>query len=167
MGYHDQVFKKPEFTKISDVIWEIPKSFKQGMQVPARVYASKQLIDKMDLHVWDQITNVAALPGIVNYAYCMSDGHSGYGFPIGGVAAFDAETGIISPGGIGFDINCGMRLVLTNLTINDVKPHLKPLVDSLFKAVPAGVGSKGFLKINKEEFKKMVEEGANWCIDND
>jgi len=100
-------FKKPEFKKISDVIWEIPTSFKNGMRVPARMYATKKLIDEMDLQVFDQITNVATLPGIINYAYCMPDGHSGYGFPIGGVAAFDVEKGgVISPGGIGFDINC-------------------------------------------------------------
>ena len=110
-------FLKPEFTKISDVIWDLPLAFKQGMRVPARIIATKKLIDAMDLQVYDQISNVAALPGIQKFAFCMPDGHSGYGFPIGGVAAFDVnEGGVISPGGIGFDINCGMRLVLTNLT---------------------------------------------------
>lgn len=96
--------RKPEFKKITDVIWEIAPSFKQGMRVPARVYATRKLLDEMDLQVYDQLTNVATLPGIVDYALCMSDGHSGYGFPIGGVAAFDPEdNGVVSPGGVGFD----------------------------------------------------------------
>jgi len=94
-----------EIKKISDFVWELPISFKKGMRVPARIIASEKLIKEMDAGVFDQISNVATLPGIVNYAYCMPDGHWGYGFPIGGVAAFDVENdGIISPGGIGFDI---------------------------------------------------------------
>ena len=92
--------------KVTDFIWEIPTSFKQGMNVPARIYASKKLLDAMDRGVIDQVTNVACLPGIQKYAFCMPDGHWGYGFPIGGVASFDVDTGVISPGGIGFDINC-------------------------------------------------------------
>ncbi len=156
----------PNFVKkVNDVVWEIPKTFKQGMRVPARIYATEKLLKEMDDAVFQQITNVATLPGITNYAYCMPDGHSGYGFPIGGVAAFDANEGVISPGGIGFDINCGMRLVLTNLTYNDVKPHLKELVNNLFDRVPAGVGSKGFVKLNPQEFKEAVEGGAKWCVE--
>jgi tRNA-splicing ligase RtcB len=159
-------FKKPDFEKVSDVIWDIPMSFKPGMRVPGRIVATKNIIDQMDLQVYDQITNVATLPGIINHAYCMADGHSGYGFPIGGVAAFDKDNGVISPGGIGFDINCGMRLVLTNLTYDQVRPKLKPLVDALFERVPAGVGSTGFVKLTKPEFRKVVEEGAEWAIRN-
>src|SRR3990172_2697340 len=132
--------------RISDVIWEIPQTYKQGMRVPARIYATEKIMQNMDAAVFDQLTNVATLPGILKYAYCMPDGHSGYGFPIGGVAAMDAETGVISPGGIGFDINCGMRLVTTALTYSEVKPKLKELVDQLFHRVPAGVGSSGFVK---------------------
>jgi len=97
---------KPNFKKISDFVWEVPQDFKKGMRVPARVFASRKLLDEMDLQVYDQLTNVATLPGIVGHALCMPDGHSGYGFPIGGVAAFDAKEGVISPGGVGFDINC-------------------------------------------------------------
>ncbi|MBI2543344.1 MAG: RtcB family protein [Candidatus Aenigmarchaeota archaeon] len=137
------------------------------MNVPARIFATKKIVDAMDLQVYDQITNVANLPGIQKYAFCMPDGHSGYGFPIGGVAAFDPdENGVISPGGIGFDINCGMRLVLTNLTYDQVKPHLKAIVDKLFERVPAGVGSTGFVKLTKDQFRKVVEEGAEWALDN-
>lgn len=166
MSFEQKEFKKPEFTKITDYIWEIPTSFKEGMKVPARIYSSKKLLDAMDLHVYDQITNVATLPGIVNHAYCMPDGHSGYGFPIGGVAAMDINNdGVISPGGIGFDVNCGMRLITTTLTMQDIKPHLKQIVDLLFKRVPAGVGSEGFVKMNKNEFRQMVELGAKWCVE--
>ncbi len=153
-----------ELKKISDTIWEIPKTYKEGMRVPARIFATEKLLKEMDDGVIDQITNVATLPGIINYAYCMPDGHWGYGFPIGGVAAMDPETGVISPGGIGFDVNCGMRLVVTNLTYDEVKPHLKLLVDKLFARVPAGVGSSGFVKISQDEFRQAVEQGARWCV---
>ncbi len=156
----------PEFRKISDVVWEIPTSYKKGMKVPARIYASEKLLKEMDTGVFNQVTNVACLPGIQKFSYCMPDGHWGYGFPIGGVAAFDADEGIISPGGIGFDINCGMRLVTTNLTIKEVQPRLRELVDNLFKSVPAGVGSKGFVKVTAQQFKEMMAVGSNWCIDN-
>ena len=152
--------------KKSNTVWEIPSSYKQGMNVPVRIYATKQLLKYMDHQVIDQITNVATLPGIINYAYTMPDAHSGYGFPIGGVAAMDLKEGVISPGGIGFDINCGMRLVLTNLTYNDVKPKLRELVDQLYNKVPAGVGGAGFVKINKSEFKDITEMGSTWCIEN-
>lgn len=159
-------FRKPEFTKITDYIWEIGTDYKQGMRVPARIYASKALLDGMDMHVFDQITNVATLPGIVNHAFCMPDGHSGYGFPIGGVAAMDVvENGVISPGGIGFDINCGMKLIRTDLTLQDVKPKIHELLDGLFKQVPSGVGSKGFVRLDAQEFRKVVEEGSRWCVD--
>jgi tRNA-splicing ligase RtcB (3'-phosphate/5'-hydroxy nucleic acid ligase) len=151
--------------RVAETIWEIPKSAKEGMQVPARIYATEKLVREMDEAVYDQVTNVATLPGIAEYALCMPDGHFGYGFPIGGVAAMDVDHGgVISPGGIGFDINCGMRLVLTNLTEDEVRPRLKTLVDQLFVRVPAGVGSTGFLKISKQEFRKVVEEGARWCV---
>jgi tRNA-splicing ligase RtcB len=154
--------------RISDTIWEIPVSYKEGMRVPARIYGTEQLIKEMDAGVFDQVTNVATLPGITKYALCMPDGHFGYGFPIGGVAAMDIEQGgVISPGGIGFDINCGMRLVVTNLTYKEVKPHIKQLVDNLYKQIPAGVGSKGFVNISHNEFRRVVEQGARWCLDND
>ncbi|WP_254566908.1 RtcB family protein [Oscillatoria sp. HE19RPO] len=151
--------------RISDYLWEIPTSYKPGMRVPARIYATEQLIRDMDEAVADQISNVATLPGITQNALCMPDGHFGYGFPIGGVAAMDiAEGGVISPGGIGFDINCGMRLVVTNLTEKEVKPQIKKLIDKLYERVPAGVGSKGFVKVSRNEFRQVVQEGAKWCI---
>src|SRR3989344_6946678 len=151
--------------KLSDTEWVIPKTAMPGMNVPAKIIGTENVVAQMDMQVYDQIKNVATLPGIINYAYCMTDGHSGYGFPIGGVAAMDTETGVISPGGIGFDINCGMRLLTTNLTYKDVKPKLKELVDLLFQRVPAGVGSKGFVKLKASEFREVIEEGAKWCLE--
>src|SRR5919109_1232220 len=149
-----------QLKRISDTLWELPVSFKTGMHVPVRLYGTEPLIRAMDEAVYQQISNVATLPGITKYALCMPDGHFGYGFPIGGVAAMDVhQGGVISPGGIGFDINCGMRLVVTNLTYDDVKPHLHTLVDRLFERVPAGVGSTGFVKIPKIEFRRVMEEG--------
>src|ERR1700758_1840729 len=154
--------------KISDTVWELPATYKQGMRVPARIIATEKLVREMDEAVYQQISNVAMLPGITRHALCMPDGHSGYGFPIGGVAAMDVlEGGVISPGGIGFDINCGMRLVITNLTIDDVKPHLHRVVDRLYERVPAGVGSHGFLKLSRQDFRDVVEQGARWCVERD
>ena len=154
--------------KISDTIWELPRTYKDGMRVPARIIATEKLVREMDEAVYQQISNVATLPGIARYALCMPDGHSGYGFPIGGVAAMDVhEGGVISPGGIGFDINCGMRLITTNLTLEDVQPRLKEIVDRLFQRVPAGVGTHGFLKLSHNEFRDLVEQGARWCVERD
>ena len=150
--------------RISDTVWELPRGYKEGMLVPARIFATEKLIREMDAGVFDQVTNVACLPGIVNYAYCMPDGHWGYGFPIGGMAAFDPATGVISPGGIGFDINCGMRLITTSLTLDEVRPRLKELVDMLFYRVPSGVGSTGFLRLSQDEFRDVIEEGSGWCL---
>src|SRR5437879_1733582 len=157
-----------EIEKISETVWELPATYKQGMRVPARIVATEKLVREMDEAVYQQISNVATLPGIARYALCMPDGHSGYGFPIGGVAAMDVhEGGVISPGGIGFDINCGMRLVTTNLTLDDVKPRLKEIVDILFARVPAGVGGHGFLKLSRDDFRDLVEQGARWCVEHD
>ncbi|MBW3018784.1 RtcB family protein [Candidatus Woesearchaeota archaeon] len=156
----------PKFERAGEVMWDIPTSYKEGMRVPARIFASEKLLKEMDLAVFDQISNVANLPGIVGRAMCMPDGHSGYGFPIGGVAGFDVQKGVISPGGIGFDINCGMRLVTTNLTVDQVKPRIKELVDHLFEKVPSGVGRGGFVKVDKETFDEIMIKGAKWCIEN-
>ena len=156
----------PPMKKVSDVVWEVSPDYKKGMNVPARIYASEKLLKEMDEGVFAQVTNVACLPGIQKYAYCMPDGHWGYGFPIGGVAAFDLERGVISPGGIGFDINCGMRLIKTDLTVKEVQPKLRELVDALFKSVPAGVGAKGFVHLTQNQFKDLMVQGVSWCIEN-
>ncbi len=149
---------------VGEYVWEIPPSEKPGMLVPARLYASEALLAQFDPGVFEQVTNVACLPGIVRAALCMPDGHWGYGFPIGGVAAFRTDTGVISPGGIGFDINCGMRLLRTRLSEAEVRPQLPALIEALFRAVPAGVGAHGFLKLDDAAFREVMVEGAGWCV---
>ena len=155
-----------QMKKIQEGVWEIPKTEKDGMRVPARIFASEKLIEIMDKGVFEQVTNVACLPGIQKQALCMPDGHWGYGFPIGGVAAFSTKDGMISPGGIGFDINCGVRLIRTDLTLDEVKPKMEILMDTLFKLVPAGVGSTGIVKLNSNTFREVMTKGVDWCIEN-
>ncbi len=152
--------------KIDDYIYEIPADAKKGMNVPARIYASEALINDMDEAVFTQITNVATLPGIIGEAACMPDGHSGYGFPIGGVSAIDPETGIISPGGIGFDINCGVRLLSTNLTYDEVHPKMKEIVDAFFRGIPSGVGSHGIVSLSSGKFDDAMTGGIEWGVKN-
>ena len=152
--------------RVSDTVWEIPMTYKAGMRVPARILATERLLKEFDDGVIDQLTNVAMLPGIVGHAFCMPDGHWGYGFPIGGLAAMDVDTGVISPGGIGFDINCGMRLCLTNLTYDEFRPRLREVVDRLYERVPAGVGATGFVRLSRDEFRTVAEQGARWCLKN-
>ncbi len=156
----------PQLKQIAPAVFELSRDFNPGMRVPARVLATEKLLSTLEPAVFQQIANVAKLPGILKYAFCMPDGHWGYGFPIGGVAAMDTRTGVISPGGIGFDINCGMRLVMTNLTEEDVKPRIQKLMDRLFQRVPSGVGCTGFLKLSRKDFRRLVEQGASWCVAN-
>lgn len=151
--------------RLADAVWEIPKTEKSGMLVPARIYGTEKILGAMDAGVFEQVTNVACLPGIQRYALCMPDGHWGYGFPIGGVAAFDVRNGIISPGGVGYDINCGMRLIRTDLTLADVKPRLDALMTELFRMVPAGVGSKGFVNLSRRTFQDVMRKGARWSVE--
>ncbi|MDD3647689.1 MAG: RtcB family protein [Candidatus Dojkabacteria bacterium] len=155
----------PEFKKIDATTWEIPVSYKKGMRVPARIIATKKILDDMDMGVFEQVTNVATLPGIQKFSFCMPDGHWGYGFPVGGVAAFNLDEGVISPGGIGFDINCGMRIIRTNLTVKEVAPRIKDIVDRMFRDIPTGVGKKG-IRIAREELMKVATDGAGWCLKN-
>ena len=152
--------------EIDTHVWEIPVSEKEGMHVPARIYATKKILEEMDSGVFEQVTNVACLPGIQRYAICMPDGHWGYGFPIGGIAAFDQNNGVISPGGIGFDINCGMRLIRTDLTYEEVQPKMETLMTKLFQSVPSGVGTKGFLQLTSSDFEQLMCEGIDRCITN-
>jgi tRNA-splicing ligase RtcB len=150
--------------RIADCVWELPPTLRAGMRVPVRIFATEALLHAMDDAVFQQAANVATLDGIVGASMVMPDAHWGYGFPIGGVAAMDPRAGVISPGGIGFDINCGMRLVLTDLTLDEVQPRLRELVDALFRRVPAGVGSSGFLKLSDAEFTDVLAQGARWCV---
>jgi tRNA-splicing ligase RtcB len=152
--------------RVGESLFEIPVTAKKGMRVPARVYASEEMLRGMDQAVFEQVTNVAFLPGIRRYALCMPDGHSGYGFPIGGVAAIDPDEGVISPGGIGFDINCGIRLLATSLGADEVRPRLEELVNALFAAIPSGVGGEGLVRLSHTAFNRAVSEGAPWALKN-
>lgn len=156
---------KPQNLKqISDYIFEIPEDSQRGMLVPARIFATKKLIDEMDDAVFAQICNMAALPGIVKYAMCMPDGHSGYGFPIGGAAAVDPDNGVITPGGIGYDINCGVRLTATDITIGEIKPRIKEIIDRFFADIPSGTGAGALLNLNKKTMEEAVSLGAGYAV---
>jgi len=159
MGWHG------EFLKIDDYRFKIPKTHKAGMRTDGIIYASEKMLPKIkDDNAPEQVANVATLQGIVGYAMAMPDIHWGYGFPIGGVAAFDIQKGIISPGGVGYDINCGVRLLRTDLTHRDIKNKIEKLVKALFANVPSGVGSKGKIRIDEKEVKAVLQNGAQWAL---
>lgn len=151
--------------KLSENSWEIPIGHIPNMRVPGRLFASESLFEGIDPGTIDQIANVATLPGIQKYSMAMPDAHLGYGFAIGGVAAFDVEEGIISPGGVGFDINCGVRLIRTNLQKEDVVPHISKLIDELFNNVPSGVGSKSRFRASDRELDDAFLHGAKWAVE--
>ena len=152
-----------EIKKIDEWRFLIPKT--GAMRVPGLIFSSSELMPniKGDQSL-QQVVNVATLPGIVKHALAMPDIHWGYGFPIGGVAAFTMEEGIISPGGVGYDINCGVRLLTTSLLADEIRPRIKELVSALFKAIPTGVGSRGRIRLSKEEQRKVAVEGASWAV---
>lgn len=154
--------------KIDENRFKLPKSAKAGMLVDGIIYADEKLLDdiKKDKAL-EQVANVAFLPGIVNASLAMPDIHWGYGFPIGGVAATDPDSGgVVSPGGVGFDINCGIRLVRTNLRYDEVKDKVENLVHALFNAVPAGVGSKGEIRVSEKEEREIMVKGSRWAVAN-
>jgi tRNA-splicing ligase RtcB len=152
------------FSRHDETRWEIAPHGK--MRVPAVIYASEELIRAMDHKVYEQLTNVATLPGIVQAAYAMPDAHWGYGFPIGGVAAFDAELGgVVSAGGVGFDISCGVRTLHTGLTPQDVRENQKALADMLYYKIPAGLGSTGAIRLSATEMDAMLAGGARWAVE--
>ena len=151
--------------KLREHVWEIEQE--EGMRVPARVFASETLLEEIaDDRTLQQLKNTTHLPGIQKYAICMPDGHQGYGFPVGGVAGIDAETGCISPGAIGYDINCGVRMVKTNLDYGDVKGLEQELVDALYDAVPCGLGAGGVVKTDMDTIDEILEVGPRWAVDN-
>ncbi len=152
--------------KIDDYRWEIPQSYKQGMLVPVLIYASESMLG----HIWEeqvfqQVANVAFLPGIVSRSLAMPDIHWGYGFPIGGVAATRIKDGVVSPGGVGFDINCGVRLLRTNLTEEQVRPKIEQLIAELFVNIPSGLGSKGKLRVSEKELEQVLIKGSPWIVE--
>jgi tRNA-splicing ligase RtcB len=151
--------------RVSDYQWRIEPE--NGMHVPAIIFASKELILAMDDKVYQQVSNVARLPGIVNASYAMPDAHWGYGFPIGGVAAFDPQQGgVISAGGVGFDISCGVRTLHTGLSLQQVKEKQQQLADVLFENIPAGLGSTGLIHLKNRAMDDMLRGGARWAVEN-
>jgi tRNA-splicing ligase RtcB len=151
--------------KVDDLIWEVPVEYNRYMRVPARVYADESLLNMMRRDdTLFQALDITQLPGIQKYGITLPDGHQGYGFPIGGVAAFDSEEGIITPGGVGYDINCGVRLMRTDLTYKEVKPKAQELIDRIFRLVPCGVGVGGRIRVSTSQLDRAVSEGVDWAI---
>ena len=157
---------KDEIKKIKDNVYEIPGSYNKKMRASGRLYIDDESFEALEEGAVQQIVNVACLPGVYRYSIAMPDIHFGYGFPIGGVAAFNMRNGIVSPGGVGFDINCGVRLIKSNLSLEDIQDHLDELVDALFKNVPSGVGSKGKVKLSPEHINNVLDYGAEWAVEN-
>jgi len=165
MAQKGEMAQKKDFQRVDKYIWELPKDFRDDMRVPARLFSDAELFDAAfrDRTV-KQLVNTSTLPGIVNYAMAMPDFHQGYGFPIGGVAAMRADTGVISPGGVGYDINCGVRLLGTHLEQEEVAPYVRDLVTALYRACPSGVGGKGRVRVSERELNELVTRGAKWAL---
>ncbi|MDI6827832.1 MAG: RtcB family protein [Armatimonadota bacterium] len=147
--------------------WLIPRSYKPGMRTDGLIFASDELLDKIrEDQAPEQVANVAFLPGIQGKSLAMPDIHWGYGFPIGGVAAMSVEDGVISPGGVGYDINCGVRLLRTDLEQKDVEPRMQQIIDALFRDIPSGVGSEGRIRLSEHELREVMKKGAKWAVDH-
>lgn len=155
---------KEKLKKLSDYKWLIPKELRKDMRVDAVFYANQFLFDTVEDAAVEQLTNVACLPGVINPVIGMPDMHWGYGLPMGAVGVFDKDEGIISSGCTGFDINCGIHMLKTNLTVKEVKPKLQKLIDTLFKNIPCGVGSTSKLRLNRAELNEVLVEGAGWAV---
>lgn len=160
------MFNKADLEKLHANLWEIPKSFRPDMRVPARLYASEDMLDGLlqdrSLH---QLVNVATMPGIQSYSLVMPDAHEGYGFPIGGVAAFDPDEGVISPGGIGYDINCGVRLLRSELDYREIQSRLEELGTELYRSIPSGVGKHGPVSMRIKDLEKVLRGGAQRMVE--
>lgn len=157
--------QKNDFEQINDYVWELPAAYDGRMRVPARIYGNEEVFDAAfrDSSV-EQLMNVAMLPGIVKYAMAMPDMHQGYGFPIGGVAAFRYDEGIISPGGVGYDINCGVRMLASQIDYAALEPYLKDLIATIDRNCPSGVGGKGAVQLSDKELDDVLERGAEWAL---
>ena len=152
--------------RIDDYRWEIPPDYKPGMRVPGLIYASEAMLEhSWNERVFEQVANVAFLPGIVGHSLAMPDIHWGYGFPIGGVAATRVSDGVVSPGGVGFDINCGVRLLRTNLTVDEVRPEIGRLVNQLYDNIPSGLGSEGKIRVSEKELEQVLLKGSLWALE--
>lgn len=156
---------RKDFRRVDRFIWELPKETRPDMRVPARLFADAELLGAAfrDRTI-EQLLNTATLPGIVRHALAMPDFHEGYGFPIGGVAAMDVKTGVISPGGVGYDINCGVRLLASRLEQEEIAPYLQDLTTALYQSCPSGVGGKGRVRVSERELDELVTQGARWAL---
>ena len=153
--------------KIGKMKYQIEPDTSRGMRVPVTIYADEKLLEKMmSDRTIQQAINVSTIPGILGSSIVLPDGHEGYGFPVGGVAAMDAKEGMISPGGVGYDINCGVRLLRTNLNEKDVRPKLKELISDLFNSIPSGVGSKGAIRLSPSQLDEVLVKGVPWAVEN-
>lgn len=152
--------------RLDDQRWLLPQDYKKGMLVPGLIFASEQIMDIIGQdQAIEQVANVAFLPGIVKYSMAMPDIHWGYGFPIGGVAAMRVDGGVVSPGGVGFDINCGTRVLRTELTEADVRPRLRDIVNQIFRDVPSGVGGAGMVRVSRKQIDDVLVQGSGWALD--
>ena len=158
---------KKVLNKLNDHTWELPQSYKKGMLVPGKVFADDGLLEMINQdQALEQVANVACLPGIVGYSLAMPDIHWGYGFPIGGVAATDVDQGgVVSPGGVGFDINCGVRMLRTDLMESEVRPRLRQLMQTLYRQVPTGLGGGGPIRLDRKELDQVLRRGAPWAVE--
>lgn len=154
-----------KLVRIDENRLEVPIVYKEGMKTGGIIYVDRVLEQKLESEAIEQVANVATLPGIVGASFAMPDVHTGYGFPIGGVAAFDTKEGVISPGGVGYDINCGVRLLRSNIKKDRVIPQIKELVNALYNEIPAGVGSKGKIRLGYDDEKKLLTKGARWAVE--
>ncbi|MBD3359668.1 MAG: RNA-splicing ligase RtcB [Candidatus Buchananbacteria bacterium] len=156
---------KDNLNKILDYLYEIPKDYRKDMNVPVRVYTNEKMFDLItEDRSLEQAVNVATLPGILKYSLAMPDIHQGYGFPIGGVAALKWDGGVISPGGVGYDINCGVRFLTSQITKSELEPKFEKLINALYETVPSGLGKSGKLSVNQKELNQVLSEGIDWAI---
>ncbi|MCI4361189.1 MAG: RtcB family protein, partial [Thermoplasmata archaeon] len=157
----------PKLVSLDEFTFQIPIGEAEGMRVPGTLFSNRALLGAVEGDPSLQpVANVATLPGIQRAAFAMPDIHFGYGFPVGGVAAFDLTEGVVSPGGIGYDINCGVRLIRTSLTTEEVRPHQRALLDALYKLVPSGVGSKGPVTLGAGGVDEVLAGGARWAVEH-
>ena len=161
-----KIVETNDLVRLEREIWEIPTSFSDDMRVPARLYADESLLeDALGDRSLEQLVNTTTLPGIVKYAIAMPDIHQGYGFPIGGVVATKLPDGVISPGGVGYDINCGVRVLASQSTAEEVQPFLDELAHTLYRNCPSGVGRGGEIRLEDSELDRVLEEGSRWALE--
>ena len=162
-----RLVRKEDFKQLSPFLWEIPTTYRSGMRVPVRLFADDRLLeDALDDKSLEQAVNASMLPGLVGHVTVMPDVHQGYGFPIGGVAATRLPHGVISPGAIGYDINCGVRLLASRITLEEAEASMADLASALYRNCPSGVGVKGSIKLSTKELERVCREGAEWALDN-